>query len=104
MLNVGEYGLLLAINTNYNMSGFTALELTITRPNGSTLVRTNGDVLVPSAALVTDDLGTFAAYEYCSYLFKTGDLTVDGEYLVRLAYTDASKHLVSDVASFEVSL
>lgn len=103
MLNVGEYGLLLAINTNYNMSGFTALELTITRPNGSTLVRTNGDVLVPSVALVTDNMGTFAASEYVTYRFQAGDLTASGEYLVRLSYTDGSKHLVGDAASFTVS-
>lgn len=103
-MNVGEYGISYNLNVNFNISGFTSLSLSFTRPDGTSFARVNGDVIVPAVPLVTDDLGTFAAYEYCSYLFKVGDLTVDGEYLVRLAYTDASKHLVSDVASFEVSL
>lgn len=102
--NVGEWGINYNLNVNFNINGFTALTLSFTRPDGSTFTRLNGDVTVPAVPLVTDDMGTFAANEYCSYIVKVGDLTVDGEYLVRLAYTDASKHLVSDVASFEVSL
>lgn len=102
-MNVGEYGISYNLNVNYNISGFTALSLAFTRPDASVFTRTNGDVTVPASPLVTTDSGTFAANEYCTYLFEDGDLSQAGTYTVRLTYTDASKRLISDATSFTVS-
>lgn len=101
-MNVGEYGISFNLNVNYNISAFTSLSLVITRPDGTTITRTNGDVTVPAVPLVTTDMGTFAANEYAAYTFKAGDLSVVGEHTVRLTYTDASKRLISDATSFTV--
>lgn len=102
-MNVGEYGLSFNLNVNYNISAFTSLSLVITRPGLTLITRTNGDVTVPAVALVTSDMGTFAANEYAKYIIQVGDLTEAGEYLVRLTYTDAGKRLISDSTSFTVS-
>jgi hypothetical protein len=102
-VNVGEYGIALNLNVNYDISAFTTLELDITRPDSTTITRANGPVTVGAVPLVTTDGGgTFAANQYASYLIQAGDLTAAGVYRVRLIYTDASKRLVSDVTSFEV--
>lgn len=102
--NVGEWGISYNLNVNYNISAFTTLSLTFTRPDGTSFTRTGSDVTAPAVPLVTDDSGTFAANEYAKYVFKAGDLSVDGVYIVRLTYEDATKHLVSDFADFVVKL
>ena len=104
-MNVGEYGITFNMNVNFNISGFTTLSLAFTRPDGSTFTRTNSGsiVTVGGSPLVTTDLGTFAANEYCIYVFQSGDLTLEGTYSARLTYTDASKRLVSDATSFTVN-
>lgn len=102
-MNVGEYGISYNLNVNYDISGFTTLGLVFTRPDGTTITRANGSVTVPSTPLVTTDAGTFAANQYCAYVFQVGDLSVAGEYTVRLTYTDSSKRLISDRVTFTVS-
>ncbi len=103
IFNVGEFGKELNINANYDMSAFTALEIIVTRPDGTTFTRTNGDLAISGIDLVTSDMGTFAANEYMVYVVQDGDLTVPGEYAVRCSYTDASPmHLIA-TTSFTVS-
>jgi len=102
-MNVGEYGLAHNLNVNYNISAFTTLSMVYTRPDGTLITRTGADVTVPAVALVTTDMGTFAANQYAKHIFKVGDLTLAGTYTVRLTYTDATKRLVSDQTSFVVS-
>lgn len=102
-MNVGEYGIAHNLNVNYTISGFTILSLTYTRPDSTTFTRTGADVTVGAVDLVVAGMGTFAAGKYSIYVFKTGDLTIPGEYTVRLTYTDATKRLVSGIASFTVS-
>lgn len=97
--NVGEYGIAYDLNVNYDISAATSLELAITRPDGTKIT---GTPVVGQASLVTEE-GTFAAKQYCTYLFKDGDLTVPGDYLVRLIYTDSTKRLISDPTSFAVN-
>jgi hypothetical protein len=99
-INVGEYGIAFDLNVNYDLTGATSLQMAVTRPDGTTFTGAAVAGLVP---LVTADQGTFLAKQYCTYLFKDGDLTVPGEYLVRLIYTDASKRLISDPTSFSVN-
>jgi hypothetical protein len=101
MINVGEYGQNLNINVNFDISGATALSLSIEKPDGIAFaaVPTVGQV-----DLVTDQ-GTFPAKQYAVYKFQPGDLSESGDYRVRLTYTDSTKalRLVSDPTSFSVS-
>jgi hypothetical protein len=103
-MNVGEWGITYNLNQNFDISGFTILSLVITRPDGTTITRTNPQVSVGAAPLVTSDDGTYATNQYAIYVFAVGDLTLPGTYTSRLSYTDATKHLVGDVVSFDVSL
>lgn len=102
-MNVGEYGISFNLNVNYNIASFTSLSITFTRPDGTTFTAINGPVTVGAAPLVTTDQGTFAANQYCIYLFTVTDLTKAGTYTARLTYTDAAKRLISDIASFVVN-
>lgn len=102
-MNVGEYGISFNLNVNYDLSGFTTLSLAFTRPDGTVFTTANGPVTVPSTPLATTDQGTFAANQYAKYSFAAGDLTKPGIYTVRLTYADATKRLISDIASFSVS-
>jgi hypothetical protein len=98
--NVGEYGIRFDLNANYDLSPATSLELVITRPDGS---KVSGAPDVGQVPLVTADYGTFSAAQYCTYLFKDGDLNQAGDYLARLTYTDAAKRLISEPVSFTVN-
>ena len=98
-MNVGEYGLALNINVNYDLSAAISLVLAFVRPDTTIFT---GVPTAPATPLVKPDQGTFAANQYARYIFKSGDLTVPGTYLVRLTYLDISKKLISDVTSFDV--
>lgn len=99
-INVGEYGIALNVNVNFDLSGATSLLLSFIRPDDSSFV---GTPTAPATELATPDQGTFAARQYARYVFKDGDLTVPGTYRTRLTYVDPSKRLVSDVTTFDVS-
>lgn len=101
-INVGEYGIALSLGLFYNIANFTALGITIIRPDLTTVDRATSFVTVGTTPLATE-FGTFAANEYGIYLIQPGDLTMPGTYIARLTYTDASKRLVSDPAGFVVS-
>jgi len=103
-MNVGEYGIVLYMNVNFDISGYTALSLVVTRPDDTTFTRTHASSIVSvGGSPLSTDLGTFDANEYIAYTIQSGDLTVDGQYNARLTYTDASKRLVSDAAAFAVN-
>lgn len=100
-MNVGEYGLNYRLNTNYDMSAFTGLSLAFTRPDGTVITKTSPSVAVVGTDLDTP-LGTFAANHHIVYTFVDGDLTLIGDYSVRLTYSAAGKRLISGVAFFTV--
>ena len=100
-MNVGEYGLVLNVNVNFDISASTSLALAITRPDASVI---NATPTVGAVDLVTSDQGTFTAHKYCIYTFVSGDLSLAGDYTVRLTYTDSTKRLISDPTSFTVSI
>lgn len=101
-MNVGEYGLTHNINVNYDLSNNQSLVIAYSLPNGTTFVASGTDVAVGAVALTTPD-GVFPANQYCSYVFKSGDLSVSGIYSARLTYIDANKRLISDVVTFTVN-
>lgn len=98
-LNITEYGLAFNLNANFDLRGATSLELSFMRPDGTTFT---GVPTVPNAPIVSPDQGTFSAGNYARYIFRAGDLTIPGEYIVRLVYTDDTKRILSELTSFEV--
>ena len=99
-LNVGEYGAAYDLLVNYDLSAAMSLQLVITRPDGTKIT---GAPAVGLVDLVTEELGTFPAKQYCTYVYKDGDLNQAGDYVARLTYTDATKRLISDPTAFTVS-
>lgn len=93
-MNVNEWGVVFRLNTNYDMSGNTALSLTFTKPNGTTLTVT------PTAPAVA--ASGFDANEYFQYTFVDGDVDQDGPWSVRGTYTDANKVLLTPSVAFTV--
>lgn len=102
-MNAGEYGITYNLNVNFDISGYSSLSLAFTRPDGTSFTRTNPTVTVGNSPLVTPDQGTFSANQYCVYVFQNADINQAGTYTARLTYQDASKHLISDQATFTVN-
>jgi hypothetical protein len=98
--NMGEYGIAYDVNTNYDMSAATSVQMAITRPDGTKIT---APATVGMVDLVTPSMGTFAAKKYCTYVFQDGDLDQAGDYSARVIYTDASKRLISDPVGFTVN-
>lgn len=97
-MNVGEYGVIKRHGVAFDMSANTALSLTFTKPSGATLTVSNPDVSAPGSVG-----GSFAANEYFQYTFANGDVDEAGTWTVRGTYTDGSKQLISDAATFTVN-
>lgn len=104
-MNNGEYGVVFALNADYDISGFTSLSLTFTKPSTETLTVTDTSspnaVSAPATDLVTDD-DTFTANEYFQYTFKSGDVDEAGTWSVRGTYVDGTKTLITESVNFVV--
>ena len=98
--NVGEYGIAYDVNVNYDLSAATKVQMDITRPDKTKI---GGDAVVGLVDLVTQDMGTFPAKKYCTYVFKDGDLNQTGDYTARVVYTDSTKRLICDPVGFSVN-
>lgn len=96
-MNKDEWGVVFRLNTNYDMSGNTALSLTFTKPDGTTLTVSNPSVTAPNSTA-----SGFDANEYFQYTFVDGDVDQDGPWSVRGTYTDANKVLKTPSVNFTV--
>lgn len=105
-MNVNEWGVAFVFSTGFVMSGFTALSLQFTKPDGTTLVRTNTSspnaVTCPAVQRITP-IGTLPASTYVLYTFANGDVSEPGTWTARLSYTDASQFLISAPATFIIN-
>lgn len=104
-MNVGEYGIAFLFSTGFDMSGFTALSITFTKPDDTQLVVTDPDVSVPNVDAVTT-LGTFAANTYAKYYFVNGNVDQAGEWSAFVTYDNSgaspAQHLISDTTKFTI--
>jgi hypothetical protein len=100
-LFVGTYGVQFLFGVGFNMSAFTGLELTFTKPDNTTLVVTNPAVGLGVVDIDTD-VGTFLANQYVTYTFTIGQLNLAGNWHVRLKYNDATRQLFSKQGRFVV--
>lgn len=97
---VGEYGVIFQMGVSFNMSAFTSLSLTFTKPDLTTLT------VIPSLGVVqiSTPEGIFSANTYVTYTFLNGQVNQIGDWTVRLTYMDATPaKLISTIGSFIVS-
>ena len=105
-MNVNEYGIIFRFGTGYDMSGFTTLTLTFTKPDNSVLTKNNAsspNAVTLGVAPIVTTIGNFAANQYVNYTFAPGDVNEQGIWAVWLTYLDSTKELISDVALFTVN-
>lgn len=100
-MNVNEYGVVFAFSTGFNLSAFTSLSITFTKPDLTQLTVTNPDVSAPAVDLQTT-AGLFPANTYASYKFANGDVNQAGAWSARVTYTDVNQKLISDVGTFTI--
>lgn len=102
-MNNGEYGTLFIFGTGYNMASYSALKITFTKPDSSTLAVTSPAVTLGVVDLVTS-IGTFPANTYVKYTFANGDVNQSGAWSARVTYDDVTpKHLISAVGTFTIN-
>ena len=96
-LVVGETGKVIRVAAGFDMSSFTELTLTFTKPDLTTSIKTQTGGEVTLGAGVTDpDLGVLAANEYVEYEVEAGFLDQDGlktddnPWKVYLTYTNTT--------------
>jgi hypothetical protein len=94
-ISKGEVGREFRLSTNgFDMSASTGLSLTFTKPDGTTLVKTEASVnpvTAPAVALVNDeDLSNQAASTYFEFTSVATDFDQAGEWSVCGQYTDAT--------------
>jgi len=78
-MRIGEYGFTIRINTDFDLSGNTALTLNLTHPDATTSTHT---MTLGATDLTTDGLGVFKADEYAEYIVQQSDLTQVGTHTV----------------------
>ena len=101
-MNVGDYGVVFRLNVSFDISGFSTLTLTFTKPDKTTLV-VNSGITVGNIDVVTPD-GTFLANQYALYTFTSGQVDQSGNWSARLTYVDSlPRQLISNPATFTVS-
>lgn len=107
-LVVGQSGVPFRLTTNgLDMSAFTAFTLNFTKPDGTTLQKTElttNAVSAPAVALSNDpDLGDVAASTYFEFITVVTDFDQDGTWSVCGIATDATRVLPTNIdVDFEV--
>ena len=102
---VGEVGKAFRLSTNgFDMSAYTGLTLNFTKPDGTTLTKTEASanpVSAPATALVNDpDLGNQAASTYFEFTTIATDFDQSGTWEVCGIYTDATPKIYHTIASY----
>ena len=101
-MNQYEWGVLFYMALSFDLSGYTGLMLTFTKPDGTVMTRTNPQVVMGTTEITTT-LGTLAPNTWVSYTFANGEVDQSGVWSVRLTYNDASRQLISDPATFTLA-
>lgn len=109
-IKVGEKGQPFRIATDFDMSGFTALSIKFTKPDGvTTFTVTNlsaSPVSAPAIALTNDPGFTpprsVAASKYFQYTTTGTEFDVAGEWTACGTYTDASRILIANEVTFTI--
>lgn len=92
-IRVGESGKPIRYHTAINMSAYTLLTLTFTKPDGTSFVRTSGGtpaVSLGTVAVNDHDLGRLNANEYMEYTCQATDFDQAGSWNVQGKYTNTA--------------
>jgi len=87
-LYVGDANKTFRVNAGYDMSSYTELTLTFTKPDLTTVTKTTADGIVLGAGVSDPDLGTLIANNYVEYPLEAAFLDQAGTWNVTLLYTD----------------
>lgn len=93
-LRANEYGKVIRLDANFDMSANTALAMLISDPSGNTATVT------ASLGTTTIDTGTgtMTANEYMTYTLVSGDIDETGDWTFQGRYDEgASKRLLSEI-------
>ena len=106
-IKVTEKGQPFRISTGFDMSGNTALSITITRPDGSTFERTDlttPAVTAPAVALTNNpELGSIPASTYLEYITDGTEFDVSGaNWKACGVFTSASLLLEANEVTFTI--
>jgi hypothetical protein len=102
-LRVGDIGKIFRLATGFDMSGFTALQITFTKTDGTLLTVTDPEVTAPASPVTDPDLGSLNASEYMQYTTVSGDIDQAGSWTACGVYTDGTpKVFSSSTAAFTV--
>ena len=108
-MKVGETGITFRVGASYDMSSETELELTFTKPDATTVTKsqTGGEVTLGTSAVTDSDLGALSANEYVEYEIESGFLDTAGTWKVYLTYTNTTPTpddvFIGDCVEFEVT-
>ena len=103
-----EVGKLIVVNANFDLSGFTELKLSFTKPDLTVVEVTTANGVTAPAVDLTVEIGgvstTFLANEYWQYPTEAGVMTPSGaNWKVHGEYIDATpKDFCGDTSSFTV--
>ena len=101
-MNQYEWGVEFYLAVSFDLTANTALDLVFTKPDETTMTRSKPQVVV-GATTLNSTLGTLPAGTYVTYTFAVGEVDQAGVWTARLTYSDVSRSLVSDPATFTVA-
>lgn len=106
-MKIGESGIIFRVNTGFDMSSSTALELLFTAPDGTESSITNPRVSAPASAVTDPDLGDLNANEYMEFLTESTDFTQSGVWSVCSKFTNTTPEpdqvYIGDQSAFTVT-
>lgn len=89
-IRIGEIGKLIYVNTTFDMSGNTGLEINFTSPDGLIkFTRTNPDVTAPNVDSPSiPGIGILPANTYMVYPTQENDFEQEGNWCLQAVYID----------------
>jgi len=98
-----EKGKIVVLNCKFDLTGQTAMSLTITRPDGTNFNRTQATGLSVGPIDLTVDGETYLANQHVLYTIQDGDFTMDGDHTRKLEISfGADKRLANIETVFKV--
>lgn len=103
---VGEYGKTLYIETGYDLTSASGVEIHFSAPSGGTSFVNSASVSVLAANLTTSACGTFSAGKTVEYVVNSGDFSGSAAAGTWKVWVEAdftgSVHLISSSFRFKV--